>query len=78
MALAGVGFSRVVVWLEGCILGRSGESEGWIWVGRGWIVVQLRLVVWIIFEGCQVFVHSPELLPGFVCLLPDDAQARLL
>ena len=28
MALAGVGFSRVVVWLEGCILGRSGESGG--------------------------------------------------
>jgi hypothetical protein len=27
MALAGVGFSRVIVWLEGCILGRPGESE---------------------------------------------------
>ena len=33
MALAGVGFSRVVVWLEGCILGRSGENEGVVaWV----------------------------------------------
>jgi hypothetical protein len=27
MALAGVGFSRVVVWLEGCIIGRPGESK---------------------------------------------------
>lgn len=29
VALAGVGFCGVVVWLEGCILGRSSESEGW-------------------------------------------------
>jgi hypothetical protein len=28
MALARVGFSGVVVWLEGCVLGRSGESVG--------------------------------------------------
>jgi hypothetical protein len=27
MALAGVGFSGVIVWLEGCILGRPSESE---------------------------------------------------
>ena len=46
MALAGVGFSRVVVWMEGCVLGRSGESRGvdldgagWIQMERGWIVV---------------------------------------
>ena len=28
MALARVDFSMVVVWLEGCILGRSNENEG--------------------------------------------------
>jgi hypothetical protein len=28
MALVGIGFSRVVIWLEGCILARPSESEG--------------------------------------------------
>jgi len=31
--LAGVGFSEVVVWLEGCILGRFGENEGVVDLG---------------------------------------------
>jgi hypothetical protein len=34
-------------------------------------------MVWTLFERCQVFIHPPELLPVFVCLLPDDTQARL-
>jgi hypothetical protein len=53
------------------------EQKWWVWMERRWVIIQLRLVVWILFERCQVFIHPPELLPGFVCLLPDDTQARL-
>jgi hypothetical protein len=48
-------------------------EQEWVWMECGWVVVQLRLVVWILFEGCQVFIHSPELLSSFIGLLPYDA-----
>lgn len=27
--------------------------------------------------GCEVLIHYPELLPSFVCLLPDDPESPL-
>lgn len=78
-ALAGVGsFAVGVVWLGVCILGRFGESEG---LGRagveGWwrvimLVIVLGYMVWVYFKGGHIFIHSPELFPGLICLLPDD------
>ena len=45
MALAGVGFSEVAVWLGECILGRSVKARGWVWMEQGWVVVELMPVV---------------------------------
>jgi hypothetical protein len=32
-------------------------------------------VVRVCSKGGQIFIHSPELFPGFVCLLSNDPQA---
>ena len=39
---------------------------------RGWVVVEPKFMVCILFECCQVYIHSPELLPILIGLLPDD------
>ena len=44
---------------------------------RRWVIVQLRLVVWILFEGSKVFIHPSQFLSSFICLLLDDTQACL-
>jgi hypothetical protein len=28
------------------------ERGWWVWMEQRWVIVQLKVVVWILFEGC--------------------------